>query len=218
MAEHFWIQGEDGKFEGSLPGVPKQGGDDNVAKNRKLSPFLQKLRKRMANKRKNSADADSDKNASALINDRQPVSSANSVAGQINSEIDLLKRAWKEANTQKDKMDDVINSMGGTPYEKDAGTVDKYYHCVAHCKTVKLGLTGQVASQVGGLGKELYDIPRKVFGRKYHHLPSAEVDDSIGDMKANEEGRKLGISNPSTPCEELCKDLWPKGIPEKYKR
>ncbi|MBF0553095.1 MAG: hypothetical protein HQK96_00900 [Nitrospirae bacterium] len=215
MEEHFWIQGEDGKMEGSLHGVPKQGGENDAAKNRKPNPFLAKLRKRMENKRQNRA---------ALVSDKQPVSSPNTFTERINRQINDLKesadiflKAAAIAKKEKDKMDVAYDRLKNTPYGNEG--VDKFYHSVAHCKIARLGYKGEISSHALGLGKEIYDVLKEHFKNPNPWGTIAKGQDSVEDMKANEIGRQAGINgDPSKSCEELCKGQWPKGIPENYKQ
>ncbi|MBF0516514.1 MAG: hypothetical protein HQK97_05265 [Nitrospirae bacterium] len=211
-SQNFWIQGQDGKMEGSLPGVPKRGGTHDTEKTREPNHFVARLRKRMEAKRNNSV---------ALVTDEKASFFEKLEKGAMKKAEENIP-AFAELNAEKQKMEATIARVGEVEngkYRAIAGTVDKYYHAVAHCKAARRGISATVASHVLGVAKELFDIPRKVLGSKCHHLPTDEVNDSIGDMAANAHGRDKGLhGDPTKSCEELCKDKWPKGIPEKYKK
>ncbi|KWT86920.1 hypothetical protein [Candidatus Magnetominusculus xianensis] len=66
QSQQFWIQGEDGKLEGSLPDVPKKGGAHEAVKTSKqLNPNLAKIRENLK-KHKNSVALASDKNTAVV--------------------------------------------------------------------------------------------------------------------------------------------------------
>ena len=86
----------------------------------------------------------------------------------------------------------------------DVHYVDKYFHCVAHCRATKTGLIGKTMSHVLGWGKEKIDQFRRY---------QSEVE-STADEKANEFGRMTAAIRESN-CGECWKYI-PKGLPEEY--
>lgn len=74
--------------------------------------------------------------------------------------------------------------------------VDKFYHCMAHCKAAGEGPGGWAMSMLGGYGKEAKDIFK--YGAK----------DCQEDLNANSQGR----NNNQNDCFNSCKSLMPSGF------
>ncbi|MCG6552534.1 MAG: hypothetical protein L7F77_09420 [Candidatus Magnetominusculus sp. LBB02] len=89
MSEQFWIQADDGKFGGSLPGVPKHGGGHGAAKNKKRhSPFLAKLKKNMQMR----------KSRAALVSDDKPTAVGNDAKGEDGKKAGSMPDDSKKGN------------------------------------------------------------------------------------------------------------------------
>ncbi|MBF0320176.1 MAG: hypothetical protein HQL01_10300 [Nitrospirae bacterium] len=222
MSERFWIQGEDGKLEGSLPNVPKKGftGDGSENENQ---PDVSKVQNIIV------ADNADEKR---IIPDKQLMDTLKMLkrglrlgmkadellSPGINNFIFPLKyvTALVEMFVQNRKMIEAMKMAredGIDPRE-----LDNYYHCRAHCSGKKAGL-GSIAAFHIGYAKEVFDLFLHVFGvgtiqGSIDERIIDSIADSIEDMSANFAGR---MGDPRISCNDTCDQLWPQGVPREFR-
>ncbi|KWT78410.1 hypothetical protein [Candidatus Magnetominusculus xianensis] len=222
MSTKFWVQDEDGKLDGSLPGVPKKGYVAEVSE--KEDGFVDF-------KVKQFPDADeqekkrrkTDKIIAAILDILRK-------GLKQHRSIDIFKilkfksiftleevTAMFEMYAQYRKMGiamDKARKLGIDPRE-----LDKFYHCRAHCIGSRVGLGGIAASHKSEYAKELWDLFLNATGYgtikgNFEERIVASIIDTIGDLAANSQGR---IGDPRKSCNEICNDLWPDSIPLKIR-
>ncbi|MBF0555583.1 MAG: hypothetical protein HQK96_13675 [Nitrospirae bacterium] len=162
MSEQFWIQGEDGKLEGSLPEIPKKGYTGDGSEKENISDV---------SKEKNIVVADKAGNKQ-IITDKQLRELLEMLRKglSMSRKADLLRRlgidpsvftleeitAMFEMYVQLKKMKiamELAKRKG-----KDSSGLDKFYHCRAHCIATRAGLGGIAASYPAGYAKEVWDL------------------------------------------------------------
>ncbi|MBF0459739.1 MAG: hypothetical protein HQK99_17770 [Nitrospirae bacterium] len=75
---------------------------------------------------------------------------------------------------------------------------DKYFHCMAACQASREGDAGSYVAIVGNILREIHDVVTKSY--KSGNI-SAEVEDSLGDLKADLDGI-MGMMTES--CSDAC--------------
>ncbi len=87
----------------------------------------------------------------------------------------------------------------------------EYYHSKANCEATQLGEVGEKMASILGVARELFDIPKELLF-KGQSVEQA-LNNSLHDLKVNEEGRKYGKENPNKDCRVILKDKikvnWP---------
>ena len=91
---------------------------------------------------------------------------------------------------------------------------DKYYHAKANCEAAQLGLTGSMVAQSISELRELTDSFRNIYEKK--HELEVSLQDILGDLKANIQGRELGRKYPTKEPKDILKDRIPNGLDKKY--
>lgn len=81
---------------------------------------------------------------------------------------------------------------------------DKYYHAKANCEATKLGEIGELAAYTLSIGKEVWDLYRKVYLTKELSFEDA-VKDCTNDLIADEYGIRKG--HEEGQCKVLVKDV-----------
>ncbi|WP_420266865.1 hypothetical protein [Candidatus Magnetominusculus dajiuhuensis] len=219
MSEQFWIQGKDGKLEGSLPEVPKKGytGDGSEKEN---VAVVSKVENIVVADKANEKQIITDKQLRELLEMLRKGLS-------MSRKADLLRRlgidpsaftleeiiAMVEMYIQLRKMQIAMNRAENNG--KDPRGLDKFYHCRAHCIATRAGLGGIAASYPAGYAKEVYDLFKNALDKGTIHgridkRIVASIIDSIGDLAANSTGR---LGDPRISCNNVCDHLWPQDVP-----
>lgn len=84
---------------------------------------------------------------------------------------------------------------------------DKFFHCAANFTAAQRGSAGKNTAMALSLGKELFDIPKKVFFNKEKVGPT--LIDSLWDIEADATGWGKGINDSTvrkSSAVEACKE------------
>ncbi|KWT91891.1 hypothetical protein [Candidatus Magnetominusculus xianensis] len=222
MSTQFWIKDADGKFDGSLPEVPKKGYVAEASNNENVSVVSN------VSKAQNVADVKKERD-DRIISDERLVEILKALrkALRFSKQGDILRKfgidpslftleeitAMVEMFVQYRKMQMAMDLAKNKV--KDPSVVDKYYHCRAHCIATRTGLGGIAASYPAGYAKEVADLFKNAFGRGTIKGGSvddriiASIKDSIGDLAANSKGR---LGDPRISCNNVCEHLWPDSV------
>ncbi|MGN0904359.1 MAG: hypothetical protein ACI4PW_04300 [Alphaproteobacteria bacterium] len=87
---------------------------------------------------------------------------------------------------------------------------DKFFHCAANFTAAQRGSVGKDTAIAMSLGKELFDIPKKVFFDKEKLFPT--LIDSLLDIEADATGWEKGINDSTVrknSAVEACKKYLP---------
>ena len=98
---------------------------------------------------------------------------------------------------------------------KEANTIgaDKYFHAKANCEASQRGKGGRIVAKIISVGRECVDTIKNL----YRGMTLKEsLDDSRGDMDANNYGRTQGEVFPEMSSKDLLATLRPNGLPECY--
>ena len=88
----------------------------------------------------------------------------------------------------------------------------EYYHTKANCQAAQLGKVGEKTAAILGYLREMGDFPKEVIWKGYDMYKA--FNNSLYDLKINEQGRKLGRENPDKDINDILEK--PKGLPQKY--
>ncbi len=84
---------------------------------------------------------------------------------------------------------------------------DKFFHCAANFTAAQRGSAGENAAKALSFGKELFDIPKKVFLNKEEVVPT--LIDSLWDIEADAAGWTAGKNDRAvrkSSAAEACKE------------
>lgn len=88
----------------------------------------------------------------------------------------------------------------------------EYYHTKANCQASQLGNIGEKTAVILGYLREMGDFPKEVIFKGYSVMDPFQ--NSVYDLKINEQGRKLGRENPDKDINDILEK--PNGLPKKY--
>ncbi|MEO5359892.1 MAG: hypothetical protein H7843_05530 [Nitrospirota bacterium] len=219
MSTQFWIKDADGKFDGSLPEVPKKGYVAEASNNENVS---------VVSKAQNVANVKKERDDRILSDERLvEILKALRKGLRFSRQGDILRKfgidpsiftleqitAMLEMYVQNRKLKLAMHLAKDEV--KNPSVLDKYYHCRAHCIATRTGLGGIAASYPAGYAKEVADLFKNAFGLGTIKGGSvddriiASIKDSIGDLAANSKGR---LGDPRISCNNVCEHLWPDSV------
>jgi hypothetical protein len=134
------------------------------------------------------------------------------ISNTVETLSDLLSQIVESINIFRNNYNDLVN------LKKEVGHYvnwsAEYYHTNANCQAAQLGDAGEKAAITLGYIRELGDFPKEIL-TKGQSVKQA-FNNSIHDLKVNEEGRKIGRENPYGDCGEIIKGRINVDWPQKY--
>lgn len=118
---------------------------------------------------------------------------------QVTKSIEIFAENYKELTQLKEDVGHYVDLSA------------EYYHSKANCEATQLGNVGEKTANLLGILRELFDIPKELLF-KGQSIEQA-LNNSLHDLKVNEEGRRYGKEYPNKDCRIIIDDKikvnWP---------
>ncbi len=138
------------------------------------------------------------------------------IEGEDNEILKKLKEYWDAGKNSEagELIALVVAGVAGASVLKDYFAMrhawlrgaDKYFHCLANCRTTKINKQGEKVAREYSDWREITDAWRK----------GKNPEDEAADQAANRHGREGALKYPDKSCREICEDLRPKALKPKW--